>query len=235
MHVGVDGCKYGWAAACRTETLEVVLFRDFRSLLSAFPAANIFVDVPIGLPCQKLPTRACDVAARAILGKRHPTVFSPPCRGASRAKDIASARQLNKRELGRSLSAQAFAICGKIAEVDEILLLDQVVRQRVREIHPEVCSWALNSCKPLRFSKSKREGLEERISILSRYEPGVRDLLERTMAKHTCRDVRRDDVLDALVGYVVASASPSTWRTLGGESLVDQNCLPMTIVYAEPG
>ena len=52
--------------------------------------------------------------------------------------------QRNIAEMGKSLSAQAHAICTKIAEVDQLLLMSPALRHRVREVHPEVCFWAIN-------------------------------------------------------------------------------------------
>jgi hypothetical protein len=61
-----------------------------------------------------------------------------------------------------------------MAEVDTLLLVAPALRPRVREVHPEVRFWALNGHASLQHPKSKPEGRNERIALLSRYEPETR-------------------------------------------------------------
>jgi predicted RNase H-like nuclease len=159
--VGVDGCRAGWIAVTSSAgALTFGIFASMRELLDHHHDANlILVDIPIGLPSKGTPSRPCDTAARLLLGRRRSSVFSAPSRFASRALDIADARQRNIAELGKSLSAQAHAICLKIAEVDQLLLTDHSLRNRVREVHPEVCFWALNGRAPLQHAKKERAGV----------------------------------------------------------------------------
>ena len=120
------------------------MFASIDLLLGAYQAAErVFIDVPIGLPWRDVQTRPCDRLARVKLGSRGCTVFSPPCREALSASGVATARQMNLETLGRSLSEQAWRISPKIAEVDEFLRANRLCGVRVREIHPEVCFWAL--------------------------------------------------------------------------------------------
>ena len=51
-----------------------------------------------------------------------------------------------------------------------------------------------------------RAGQEERREVLTRYEAEAVDLLERALAATYRKDVRADDILDALVGFVTAEA-----------------------------
>src|SRR6266700_814257 len=76
---GVDGCRAGWlvvhggrAAVCT----------DFAEVLTALPDdAVVAVDMPIGLVDEHEPGgRAVDRAARARLGAKRSSVFSPPPR-----------------------------------------------------------------------------------------------------------------------------------------------------------
>jgi predicted RNase H-like nuclease len=206
-----------------------------RELLDHHHDANlILVDIPIGLPSKGTPSRPCDTAARLLLGRRRSSVFSAPSRFASRALDIADARQRNIAELGKSLSAQAHAICLKIAEVDQLLLTDHSLRNRVREVHPEVCFWALNGRAPLQHAKKERAGREERIGLLSRYEPGTSVLLDQVRRAHRRAEVQDDDAPDALVAYVTASRGMSLGhlQSVCSTPSFDAEQLPMEMLYA---
>jgi predicted RNase H-like nuclease len=85
---------------------------------------------------------------------------------AVRAEAIAVARELNRGELGRSLSEQSWGICRKIREVDDLLLGKPGPRAEVREVHPEVCFWALAGRSPMKHNKKHKEGLGERLAVL---------------------------------------------------------------------
>jgi predicted RNase H-like nuclease len=140
QHVGVDGCRFGWVAVFEDNgELLYRLFSKFAELVAFFPAANFLVDIPIGLPWNACPVRPCDALARKNLGPgRASSVFPAPSRDACRASDVNEARRLNEAELGKSLSAQAWGICPKIAEVDVFMLSNPTAQLRVREMHPEV-------------------------------------------------------------------------------------------------
>ncbi len=124
MYVGVDGCRAGWLSVSDSGgALQYAVFDTIRELVQAHSdAALILLDIPIGLPSAACPVRPCDAAARRILGNRACTVFSAPSRPAAHARNAAEARVTNIKELGSSLSEQAWGICKKIAEVDELLL-----------------------------------------------------------------------------------------------------------------
>lgn len=235
------GMKYHFVAMQQVHTrlavfsvgaqLRYRLFRGFGELISAFPrVANVLVDIPIGLPWSQCPVRPCDTLARRQLGTgRSSSVFPTPCRAASQAMDISEARRLNIAELGRSLSAQTWGICRKVAEVDG-LLSDPAVRCRVREIHPEVCFWGLSGGRSMQHSKSTREGVAERMAVLNRHEPRSQILLETVLREQWRKDVQPDDVADALVGFVTAAASGPIQR-LQGQPASDQRDLPMEMLY----
>ncbi len=170
-HVGVDGCKAGWLAVTRNGTrLEYRLFTNIRELASAFSnAERILIDIPIGLPWSDAAVRPCDRLARGFLGKaRKSSVFPVPCREALGAPGLNEARAINQACLGRSLGAQTWSIARKIAEVDNFLLADRRRRPCLREIHPEVCFWALAGRKPMMHRKGALEGREERLRLLTR-------------------------------------------------------------------
>ena len=232
-HVGVDGCKFGWVAVfAEHDHLRYRMFRKFDCLVAAFPQASILVDIPIGLPWMECVARPCDLQARKHLGAgRASSVFPAPCRAACKATCVVEARRRNIAELGRSLSAQAWGICAKVAEVDDLLLSDRAAQLRVREIHPEVCFWALNGDLPMCHSKGTKAGAAERMAVLTSREPRSQGLLDAVLSEQRRKDVQRDDVLDALVGFVTASSTPATQLRLQGHPARDQRGLPMEMLY----
>jgi predicted RNase H-like nuclease len=235
--VGVDGCRFGWVAVSGADdgSLGYGVFRSMRALLDNFRLAeSIFVDIPIGLPWRGCVSRPCDEMARRLLKHRHVCVFTPPCRAAVRAKSKEAARLANVEELGRSLSEQALGICAKVAEVDELLATDEAARTRLREVHPEVCFWALNRGTPLADAKTSSAGVQSRLNVLSVQEPRSEQLLRRVMLERPRSHVKADDVLDALVAYVTASAAPAALTSLRGVPLRDEVGLPMEMLYLSP-
>jgi predicted RNase H-like nuclease len=68
---------------------------------------------------------------------------------------------------------KGLGISPKINEVDSLLLnVRGQQAHRIREVHPEVCFWALADRKPMEYRKTSVEGRNERLSILRQYEPG---------------------------------------------------------------
>lgn len=236
-HVGVDGCGAGWIAITRTrERLEYAVFGAMGDVLAAYDdAERIFVDVPIGLPWDSAPVRACDRLARGLLGKpRMSCVFPVPCRDAVYARNLAEARRVNSAVLGRSLTKQTWGICTKIKQVDTLLLEKGPLGAQVREIHPELCFWALAGRKPMRHRKSTVAGRNERLDVISRHEPGAPALLRLALSQTRRTDVQADDVLDAMVAFITAEAQVGRLTCLTGEPSRDQRGLPMEMLYAEP-
>jgi len=233
--VGVDGCRAGWIAVARSAGgLTYRLHDTLNDLVTVWRAAeHIFVDIPIGLPSAAQPSRACDTEARRRLGPgRASSVFSPPCRAAvlaSRPPDasgLGRAREINQRELGRSLSAQAWGICPKIAEADSLLWAHPSLRQQVKEVHPELSFWALNRGQPMQFAKKRPEGAAERIALLMEFEPGTQGLIDRVLTENRRSAVGRDDVVDAIAAML--TALPGTWSAAAvpDETHVDALGLP---------
>ena len=78
---------------------------------------------------------------------------------------------------------QTWGISPKINEVDRLLLNFRGKAHRIREVHPEVCFWALADRKPMKYRKTSAEGRNERLQILQRYEIGVTSLLGNALSK----------------------------------------------------
>jgi predicted RNase H-like nuclease len=91
----------------------------------------------------------------------------------------------------------------KIREVDGLLSDDDTAKLRIREIHPELCFWALAG-HPMHYSKKQREGLSERIQVLSSIYPHTPDIIGHTLSIYKRKEVARDDILDALSAAVTA-------------------------------
>ena len=233
-HVGVDGCKAGWFAVIRKAAgLDWQLFLTVDELVSTFSdAERIFIDVPIGLPWPDAPIRPCDRLARQVLGRqRRASVFPVPCREALAADGVEKARKINKTRIGRSMSAQTWGISNKIIEVDRLLLSDRGQAYGIREVHPEVCFWALADRKPMKYRKTIFEGRQERLQVLQQFEPGIQALLDDALSKTLRRQVQADDVLDASVAFVTAEASRGQLAALAGEPSHDSVGLPIEMLY----
>ncbi len=233
-HVGVDGCKAGWFAVTRNgESLEWLVFSTINELVTAFSTANrILIDIPIGLPWADAPIRPCDRLARQILGRpRRSSVFPVPTREALAADGIVAARKINRKIVGRSVSAQTWSISPKINEVDKLLLNFHGKARLIREVHPEVCFWALNDRKPMKYRKTSVEGRNERLHILQQYEPSVTALLEDALSRTLRKQVKADDILDAFVAFVTAEARRGEMASLSDEPLHDAHGLPMEMIY----
>ncbi len=194
---GVDGCPGGWylvQARLEGGAVEGRVCRSFAELLQTLPpSALIAVDMPIGL--LDAGARACDVQARALLGRRGSSVFPAPLRGvlgaATHVEASARARALD----GRGMSIQAYNILRKVEEVDAALCADARAAARTFEVHPEVSFAQLNGGPALLQGKKSADGHAQRRALLEVQFPGQLDPL---LGAHPRRQVQADDVLDAL-------------------------------------
>jgi predicted RNase H-like nuclease len=197
--IGVDGCKSGWCTVCLGNeiggwTLTDVLVCGTFSDVLALEADIVCIDVPIGL-MDSAGQRACDVEARKLLGApRASSVFPPPSRAATQYRDL-EASTANFRRTGKLLSKQTQAIVPKIHEVDEIMISKSPVR--VREVHPELCFFAMNSRKTMPHNKKTAAGKSERWEVLREVLPslGSNPSLPEQLRGHGCS---LDDYIDAL-------------------------------------
>lgn len=233
-HVGVDGCKFGWLAVTRNGVgLRYRLVSNIDDLVRELSEAErILIDIPVGLPWTDAPIRPCDRIARQILGKpRKSSVFAVPCREALAADDFNAARKINKARIGRSVGVQTWSISPKIAEVDRFLRAAGAGGRHIREIHPEVCFWALAGRTPMRHSKKTVEGSAERLRVLQCYEPRIAVLLSDVLSNTLRKDVLADDVLDAAAAFVTAEARDGELLSLAGAPSQDQAGLPIEMVY----
>jgi predicted RNase H-like nuclease len=234
IYVGVDGCPAGWITVRRVGAdLDYGVFATIADVMAANSLAQrVLIDIPIGLPCAQAPFRECDRRARQLLGRgRRSSVFPVPSRSALQVTDIWEARRVNQTEVGRSLTAQTWAIAPKIAEVDAYL--SEHPSAPLREVHPEVCFWALASKRPMFHRKSTRDGHEERLRVLEKIEPDIRSFTQFVLNRTLRKDVAADDVLDAAVAFVTAEARHGCLVSVVPDIPVDEVGRPMEMVYLD--
>jgi predicted RNase H-like nuclease len=133
--LGIDACRGKWLAV----VLEDGRFADTRfgpsvaALIAACPGVRaVGVDIPIGLP--ERPGREADRAARAFVGKRHPSVFPTFPRFVLEAASYDDARRLCAERGWPKPSVQSFGMRHRMLELDREAALDE----RIFEVHPEV-------------------------------------------------------------------------------------------------
>ena len=250
-YVGVDGCPYGWFSVGLDdgEGFKVEKFETFSELVEHYSdACLILVDMPIGVPDNGASSyRKCDEAARQKLDKRKPSVFKIPSRrflDKMRQETTWKHLEANKwskkqKELQcRGISAQSFGIVRKIIEVDNALTRNNVGSPvPIREIHPEICFWALKGGKEMKHKKNVTglKGINKRLKVLKRLciEPNVENIYYAALGKYLRKHVDHDDILDALVAAVTAKIhcrEPKRRRVLESPK-PDSKGLPMEMVY----
>jgi predicted RNase H-like nuclease len=234
FYVGVDACKGGWFAVKLDDKTNwsVSVFKTIDELWQTYKHAKlILIDIPIGLRDGGTEGRVCDIVAHHLLGVRRSSVFRVPCRAAIYADTYKDANKVNDRITGKKISKHTWGIVPKIREVDEFLRSEKLARSRIREIHPEVCFWALNGKDALMYGKKEHEGYSERLEILRRVFPYTDAVVK--CAQDACMNSRvaEDDILDALVAAVTASKERQVLSTIPEKPETDSKGLPMEMVY----
>jgi predicted RNase H-like nuclease len=247
--IGVDGCRAGWAAVGvradgRLAGCAVYSALDELWTAHAPRAARILIDVPIGLPRAQ---RACDSAAKAILGRYNARVFLTPPRPAVYAGDYAEAARLTRTLRGQGLSKQTWNIVPKIREADALLRASLEARAVIRECHPEICFWAMTpGGRVVAENKRTPPGAATRARLLRARFGGRSDFdtaLTEMMAAVRGR-AGLDDLLDAAAAAWCAAGRSTDLRTLQRpgdrqpagpaaerEVDIDDQGLPVEIVY----
>lgn len=222
---GADVCRGGWALA----TLEldgdapptIRLVERFDEVVEEVEAGEldaVAVDIPIGLP-ERGP-RACDLAARKLVGPRRSSVYPAPIRPLLGARTHAEATARRREIEGRGVSVQTFGLFERIIEVDS--LITSVHQGRIRESHPEVVFARLKG-ESLEHPKRRTAGRAERLKIL---KPLVGDLAD---LRHP-RGMAGDDVLDAVACALAARALVHKQAHVLGDRTTDARGLFMEIV-----
>ena len=245
--IGVDGCPSGWFSVgfASSGDYELKVFPAFSELLDYYRNAKlVLVDIPIGLP-EGPGGRACDQEARNKLRPlRSSSVFSAPThqtvQQAARspgnyeyAKKVEQcATKTESLPEGKGISKQAFAIAPKIAQVDKLLRSrDSDMTPKVREVHPEICFWALNQECAMKCNKKSEYGEEERLRILECFERDTRAIYCEARRRFVGGGVAKDDILDAFVAAVTARHGHDRLKTIPKCPPKDRKGLPMEMVF----
>jgi predicted RNase H-like nuclease len=230
--VGADGCRGGWCAVAIDDGggFSVDLYPTAADLWRARGnAESVLVDMPLGL-LEGPGRRACDEAARTALGPRSSSVFAPPCRQALKARSYDEANAVNRRITGAGLSAQAFNITKKIAEVDSLVRADAGARERIRESHPEVC-FAAFARRPMANPKNTQEGFDERREALQQIFNASFAVFAMGLAKLPRSAAKPDDLADALVLAVTAWLGREMLASLPPRPEIDPRGIRMAVWY----
>ncbi len=244
--VGVDGCRSGWFSVGFDSEggYELKVFPAFSELVDYYRDARlVLVDIPIGLP-EGPGGRECDSEARGKLKGRSSSVFSAPTRQtvgqaarspgdydcATKTEQGATKTRCNPE--GKKISKQAFGIAPKIAQVDRLLRYrDANATPKVREVHPEVCFWALKGQSAMKYNKKSDSGEEERLRVLKGIECRTREIYREALHRFVGGGVGKNDMLDALVAAVTARCGHGRLKTIPGCPPEDRKGLPMEMVY----
>ena len=190
MYAGVDGCAKGWVALVLPDEELVEGHTTFAGLVEELVARGVTtvgVDMPMDPP--ERGERECDLAVRELLGSKRSSLFITPTKAALAAETQAEATEANRARGGKGVSAQAYNLRGKIAEV---AAAPKVVE--VFEVHPELVFHLLGKT---RYSKKTFAGVQERIAVLKAHglDP---------MAWQSSGWGATDDTLDAAIAAVTA-------------------------------
>lgn len=196
------------------------------------PRATVCIDIPIGLSSDGF--RACDRAARQLLGKRSSSVFPVPPRLALAPLSYEEINLASKAQCGKGVSKQAFYLLPKIREAEVLLRSSSSDGVEWLETHPELCFSSFNGAAPMKDNKKTDAGFRERKTVLARHIPArtIDRLLRDLMGSVPRAQCARDDMVDALVCGVVAHLDAAGRDCLpsGGEEF-DEVGLPMRICY----
>jgi predicted RNase H-like nuclease len=218
---GVDGCKTGWLCVVKDSDTGLVtsaVYNNAQSLIQQEPKPSIIaVDIPIGLT--ETGPRLGDKEARKLLGPpRQSSVFPAPIRPALKAHTREQADAIRRTVEGLGVSAQSFGIYNKVLEFDEILSLQPLLQERIKEVHPEVCFWAWNDKQAMLYSKKSANGRTERHNLVVKHF-GAK-IIEDTRAKYPVKSVSHDDIYDAFAALWTAE------RIFNGKAGVIPNLPP---------
>ena len=199
------------------------------------PWATVCIDIPIGLSSDGF--RACDRAARQLLGKRRSSVFPVPPRLALAPLSYEEINLASKAHCGKGVSKQAFYLLPKIREAEALLRSPDTDDVEWLETHPELCFSSFNGAVPMKDNKKTDAGFRQRKTVLARHIPAsaIDRLIKNLMASEPRAQCARDDMVDAFVCGVVARLDAEERDCLppGGQEF-DEVGLPMRICYPKP-
>lgn len=214
-YIGIDGCKFGWIAV---EIMDEANF-NFNlvkniSAIEKWENAQVLIDIPIGLG-DKFIERNVDYEAKKLLSPyKKSSIFMPPCRDAVYAENYEKAKSINQKITGKSISIQAWNICNKIKEIDQFLISTPQKRPYLQEAHPEICFTILNGGKSFSSKKSTPIGQTERLELLKLNFKNAEHIYNKVIDSTLRKDVKKDDILDAMVLAIAAFKTKNKKATL---------------------
>jgi len=207
MWMGIDGCRGGWVIASmpadssRVVDIEIEVAPRLEAPLLNGELSVALIDMPVGLLSER--SRQIETLARRALPGQASTVFNVPVADAVYASSYPEASALNARHTGKKLSKQAWYLCPKIRELNELLAAQPSLASKVFESHPEIVyrQWVGQ-----RLPKKKTaEGERARVEFLRSVGVPVDRLVRDVGTRYPKRMVLIDDVLDALVLLLLAT------------------------------
>ena len=228
---GVDGFGLGWLAVSKElpeGRVSWSLHPDSDNLFAEKGTAQVIaIHIPIGLP-ERGP-RLCDLEARRLLGAaRGTSIFAAPIRPVLSASTRTEANEIRQKIDGKNMSPAAYRVLARVKQVDATLRQAPDLRERVREMHPEVSFFFLAGGRPTRHGKKTEGGQGEREELLKpMFGPSVAHALGASFYQQTTPD----DVLDAFVALWTAERILNgTCVTVPAAPLLDGLGLRMEIV-----
>lgn len=218
--LGVDGWRRQWVGALldgRHVTLRVL--PDAAAVLAVADAEVIGIDMPIGL-AEDGP-RACDVAARKLLGRAGSSVFPAPVRAVLACDGYAEACLASRAAAKKAISVQTWNLVPAIRSLDDAL--GPAPDPRVAEVHPELAFRALDA--RVADPKGTARGCAQRIRAL---EP-VMDVLGALADAPPM--VPAADCLDACAAAWSAARILAGSAECVGDGAVDRLGRPMRISW----
>jgi len=220
--IGLDGFRNGWVAVW----IDSDGSRDFEliehiSLITKHRPQLALIDIPIGLNDT---FRACDLAAREMLGACRSRVFLGARRFLLQPELIVDYKKANsfaKSRYGKGVSKQLFALLPKIKQIDDVMT--ELHAPPLRETHPELVFFRLNFNRSL-ANKKTEQGRKQRYSILRREGFGA---LDNWCNRLTGTGAKIDDLFDACAA-ALAAINPAR---LSCVSEIDAKGLAMEMWY----
>jgi predicted RNase H-like nuclease len=224
---GLDGCPGGWVLATvpvddgASEGFALTVLSSLAPVVAALTSGRMVcaaIDIPIGLAPRE--PRACDLAARRLLGPRRSSVFPAPARGVLGAHSYEEACARSRHACGRGISRQLYNILDKIRAVDAVQ--SPRLQCQLFEMSPELSFAALTGA-PMPANKRTPAGRAAR-------EQALRSAFaDRGVPEVPPAGAKRDDVLDAFAGaWTARRFAAGTHLHLGGQ--VDERGLRMEVV-----
>jgi len=218
--LGVDGWRGAWVGALLDgRCVTLIALPDVAAVLAVPDVELIAIDMPIGLSDDG--PRACDIAARRLLGRARSSVFPAPLRAVLGCANYADACAVSRTASGKALSVQAWNLVPAIRALDAAL--DDVPPGHVLEVHPELAFRALDD--RVEAPKASARGLAQRVRAL---QPAM-DVLDALSAAPP--GVPAVDALDACAAAWSARRLADGVGDCVGDGTVDPRGRPMRISW----